>query len=598
VSTEDVQVLIVGGGGCGLSASLMLSDLGVDHLLVERHPDTALMPKAHELTPRTMEILSHHGVAEDVYRLGAPFEHNCAARFYTSLGGSEPWHRQALHREDAWSGGALTAHYRPLSALRHGNLPQKQLEPLLRRHAEARNPGRVRFHHELVSFDQDDDSVTATVRNRTDATTSTVRGAYLLAADGGRTVGPAAGIHLEGPEPFVHTISVHFSADLSPWLDSDDAIIHTIVRPELDGTWLRTGCLAMGPNRYDRHSEEWVATITLPPGQEDRVFDEEEAAQGVRDRLGISDLELTVLRFTRWQIEARLADRYRLGRIFVAGDAAHRHSPFGGLGLNTGIQDAHNLAWKLAAVVHGRADDALLDSYEAERRPVGRRNVDFATTAFFGHLGVAGAFGVLPGAPADHNRRVLEALFSDSEDGRRRRARLHEIFKTLRLEYGAADIELGFHYGDSPVVMPDGTMAPEADAYGHIHNQTARPGHRLPHAWLDRYGRQVATHELLVCGAFLLLAGAAGQSWCEAAERAGSELGIGIHCHCVGQPHELRDRDGVWPDLRGHGEEGAILVRPDGHVAFRHRSLPSHPLDVLHEALGTALCLRQPTRAA
>jgi 2,4-dichlorophenol 6-monooxygenase len=574
----------------------MLSDLGVDHLLVERHPQTALMPKAHELNPRTMEILAHHGVAEDVYRLGAPFEHNCAVRFYTSLGGSERWHRQPLHQEDAWSGGALTAHYRPLSALRHGNLPQKQLEPLLRSHAERRNPGRVRFHHELVAFAQDDEGVVATVRNRTDGIEFTVRAAYLLAADGGRTVGPAAGIHLDGPEPFVHTVSVHFAADLSPWLDSDDAIIHTIVRPELDGTWLRTGCLAMGPGRYDRHSEEWVATITLPPGEEHRVFDEEQAAQGVRERLGIEDLDLEVLRFTRWRIEARLADRYRAGRIFVGGDAAHRHSPFGGLGLNTGIQDAHNLAWKLAAVLHGQADDAMLDSYEAERRPVGRRNVDFATTAFFGHLAVAGAFGVLPGAPPEHNRRTLEALFSDTEDGRRRRTRLHEMFKTLRLEYGAADIELGFHYGDSPAVVPDGTLAPTTDGYGHVHVQTARPGHRLPHAWLDRYGQPIATHDLLVCGAFLLLAGASGQAWCDAARRLSDDVGVEIRSHCIGQPHELRDRDGVWPGLRGHGDTGVILVRPDGHVAFRRESLPSDPFEMLHGVLATALH-RQPARA-
>ena len=240
-----------------------------------------------------------------------------------------------------------------------------------------------------------------------------IRARYLLAADGGKTIGPALGIAMEGPEPFVHTVSVHFAADLSPWLDNDDAILRTFVRPTLDATWMRTGCLAMGPTRYDRHSEEWVVTITLAPGEEDRPFDEELAAAGVRERLNLPELELTVIRFSRWRIEAVLAERYREGRIFLAGDAAHRHSPHGGLGLNTGIQDAHNLVWKLWAVLAGHADERLLESYESERRPVGRRNIDFATTAFFGHLAVAGAFGVLAGAPAEHNRRALEALFSD-----------------------------------------------------------------------------------------------------------------------------------------------------------------------------------------
>lgn len=567
----------------------MLSDLGADHLLVERHPGTALMPKAHELNPRTMEVLHHHGVAGDVYRRGAPFEHNCAARFYTSLGGSEVWHRRLLHREDAWSGGRLAEHYRPLTRFRYGNLPQNQLEPLLREHATQRNPGRVCFNHELTEFSQDPDGVTAVIRERDTGHERTVRAQYLLGADGGRTIGPAVGISLEGPEPFVHTVSVHFAADLSPWMDSDDAIIHSIVRPTLDGTWLRTGCLAMGPTRYDRHSEEWVATVTLPPGEEDRPFDEQAAADGVRERLGIDDLEMRVLHFTRWRIDALLADRYRDGRVLIAGDAAHRHSPFGGLGLNTGIQDAHNVTWKLAAVLAGRADDGLLDAYEAERRPVGRRNVDFATTAFFGHLGVAGAFGVLPGAPPEHNRRALEALFADDEDGRRRFSRLQRMFATLSLEYGAADVELGFHYGDSPAVVPDGTEAPGSDPYGHVHVQTARPGHRLPHAWLDRYGELVATHDLLPVGGFLVLAGARGQAWCEAAAQLGARTGVPIEAHCIGAPHALLDREEVWATLRGHGPDGAILVRPDGHVAYRSAGCPSDATAALEGALDVAL---------
>lgn len=589
---REVDVLVVGGGGCGLAASIMLSDLEVSHLLVERHAQTSLMPKAHQLNPRTMEIFSRHGIAEDVYRLGAPFEHNCAVRFYTSLGGDEPWHRQALHREDAWSGGELTAHYRPLTACRHGNLPQKELEPLLHRHARTRNPEGIRFHHELVGFTQRSDCIVATIRNRDSGAEFDVSAQYMIAADGGRTIGPSLGITLDGPDPFVSTISVHFAADLSPWMDSDDAVIHTIVRPELDGTWLRTGCLAMGPTRFDRHSEEWVVSITLPPGQEHLEFDEQAAAEGVRVRLGIPDLTLTVLRFTRWQIEARLADRYQDGRVFIAGDAAHRHSPFGGLGLNTGIQDAHNLTWKLAAVVHGHAGESLLDSYGAERRPVGRRNVDFATTAFFGHLAVSGAFGVLAGAPADHNRRALEALFADTEDGHRRRIRLRDIFHTLRLEYGAADIELGYHYGDSPAVIPDGTEAPPHDPYGHVYVQTARPGSRLPHAWLDRYGKPLATHDLLRPGRFLLLIGPTGDTWLSAADRLAQNTGVAIDAHRIGGDAELRDRDGRWPQLRGHSDQGCVLVRPDGHVAYRSDRQPEDTYQALEEALSVALSRR------
>jgi 2,4-dichlorophenol 6-monooxygenase len=587
--SEEVDVVIIGGGGCGLAASVMLSDLGVPHMLIERHPGTAIMPKAHVINPRTMEIFAQHGLAEDVYRQGAPFEQNKAVRFYTSLGGDEVWHGREIHREDAWSGGSLTAHYRDLTAYRHGNLPQKELEPLLRRHAEARSFGAVHFNHELLSFTQDDGGVTATICDRNTSVLREVRARYMVGADGGKTVGRALGIALEGPAPFVHTVSVHFAADLSPWLDTDDCIIRSIVRPTLEGTWMRTGCLAMGPTRFDRYSEEWVATITIPPGEEERSFDETLAAAGVRERLNLPELDLEVLRFTRWQIEAVLAERYREGRIFLAGDAAHRHSPHGGLGLNTGIQDAHNLAWKLAAVIGGSADAGLLESYESERRPIGRRNVDFATTAFFGHLAVSGAFGVLPGAPAAHNRRVLEGLFSASEDGCRRRARLHEMFRTLRMEFGAADMELGFHYGDSPVVVADGTKAPPSDPLGHVYVQSTRPGHRLPHAWLDRYGTPVATHQLMRPGAFLLLAGPEGQSWCQAASEIVADRGIALDCHCIGGRSALSDRDGRWRELRGHTDGGVVLVRPDGHVAFRAQDDSPAPRAALQVALSVAL---------
>ena len=561
----------------------MLADLGVEHLLVERHPTTALMPKAHIINPRTMEILALHGLAADVRREGAPPETNAAARWYTSLGGDEPWHGRAVHATDAWSGGALTERYARWTRWRHGNLPQMQFEPLLRGHAEVRNPGRVLFSHELVSLEQDEDGVLTTVRDRERGATTVVRARYLIGADGGKIVGPALGVETEGPAPFVQTVSVYFRADLSPWLDTDDAVLRFIVRPSPEGTWMRTGCLAMGPTRWDRHSETWVATITIPPGTDPEHVDDELAAAGVRERLNLPDLDLEVLRHSRWQVEAVLAERFREGRVFLAGDAAHRHSPHGGLGLNSGIQDAQNLTWKLAAVLAGRAGPALLDSYELERRPVARRNVEFATFCFFNHLAIAPGFGVLPNAPVEHNRAALEALFADSPDGAARRLRLREFMGILRIEFASADMELGFEYADSPAVVPDGTPAPPRDPAALEYVPVARPGHRLPHADLDRAGAATTTHDLLEPGAFLLLAGARGARWCAAAEA------LGIRAHAIGPEEELRAADGAWDELRGHGDEGAVLVRPDGHVAFRSAGTVPDPLAVLGRAYDVAL---------
>jgi 2,4-dichlorophenol 6-monooxygenase len=264
-----------------------------------------------------------------------------------------------------------------------------------------------------------------------------------------------------------------------------------------------------------------------------------------------------------------LAERFQVGRTFLVGDAAHRHSPMGGLGLNTGIQDVHNLAWKLAEVLQGHAPARLLDSYELERQPVSKRRVEFATFSFFNHLSVHGGFGMLPGASVEHNRGVLTALFSDGPDGETRRAQLQEMIHTLRREFQHADIDLGFEYAHSPVVMPDGTPAPPRDPVGHEYQPVARPGHRVPHAWLSRDRSRVSTHDLMRPGQWLLLAGADGEPWVQAAGALAGELGVSLAAHKVGGDSQLQDDEGSWTGLRGHDRQGAILVRPDGHVAFR-----------------------------
>jgi 2,4-dichlorophenol 6-monooxygenase len=592
MTEHDVPVLIVGGGGCGLTASLLLADLGVESLLVERHPSTSVLAKAHILNPRTMEIFDSIGIAEEVYAAGAPPENYSSTRFYTSLGGDDPWDRQLLYRTDSWSGGELAPYYATLSARHTGNLPQKLLEPILRRHAEQRSPGRVLFNHELVGLEQDDSGVTATIKDREKDETYTVRARYVIGADGGKTVGDLVGATMLGPTPFVDMISVHVRADLSAHVPDDDAQIRLFMRPTLDGDWIQFGLVAMGPDHWDRHCEEWHFAVTLPVEQDQSGVEEygaERALSDMRELLKLPDLDAEVLNITHWLVDAVVADRFQAGRVLLAGDAAHRHSPMGGLGLNTAIQDVHNLAWKLAAVVGGSAGPELIDSYEPERRPVGERNVEFSTFAFFNHLAVRAGFGMLPGAPPEHNRAALEALFADTADGATRRARLREFFHTLRMEFGAADIELGYEYAASAGVVPDGSPAPPRDPTGHRYVQVARPGHRLPHAWLLHDGELVTTHGLLRPGAFLLLAGSNGGDWAAAAADAAAELGVAVDALRVGPGLELADRDGAWGELRGHDEYGAVLVRPDGHVAMRSPGAPTDARAALDAALSTAL---------
>jgi 2,4-dichlorophenol 6-monooxygenase len=583
---DSVPVLIIGAGACGLSSSIMLADLGIPSLTIERHPGTALMPKAHILNPRTMEIFRQHGLSDEVYRLGAPRESNSTTRWFTSLGGDKPWDGQELFVTDAWGGNSLRERYARFSASRHGNFPQKDLEPLLLKHARQRPGTDVRFGHELLNLVQDSTGVTARILDRTAGETSTVRARYVIAADGGKTIGAQLGIGMSGPKPFVESMNVYFEADLSSFLSSDDSIIRMFMTPKLDGTWTRSGLLAQGPTHWDRHSESWVMGVNRPPEGE---MTDEYARDAVRERLGLPQLEMTVLRFSRWQIESVLAERYSEGRVFLAGDAAHRHSPAGGLGLNTGVQDAHNLTWKLAAVLTGQASPTLLESYDQERRPVGRRNVEFATFAFFNQLAVSSGLGVMPGAPEEHNRRELEALFAESIEGRERRARLEIFFQSIRMEFQAADVELGFEYSDSDAVVPDGSEAPVRAALGDDYRPTTRPGHRLPHAWLDRYGSSVATHDLMRPGAWLLLIGDEGEAWAEAGLRITADRALQLTVARIGRAFELRDRDGAWEQVRGHGPSGAVLVRPDGHVMFRAPSDEGDASAVLGHALDRTL---------
>jgi 2,4-dichlorophenol 6-monooxygenase len=584
--TRRVPVLIVGGGGCGLTTSLLLSDLGVEHLLVERHSETSHLPKAHYLNQRTMEVFRHAGVADAVYAVAIPQANISRVCWWTTLAGDGPYDRRNLLSIDAFGGGSLAETYTADSPCESCDYPQLRLEPLLRDHAERRNPGGVRFGHELEDFEQDDDGVTATIADRGTGERTRVRADYVVAADGGKTIGPALGVTLEGPTGLADMVSIHFSADLAEWIQDERSMMHKFLNGEGEGAWASGSLGPMGPTP-GRHSEEWVLHFAFRPDDDTR-FDEDEMVPRMRELLKLPTLEPEIHRISHWLIEAVVADRYRVGRILLAGDAAHRHPPTTGLGLNSGIQDAHNLAWKLHAVTAGHADHRLLDSYEQERRPIGARNAEWALMAYQNHaLGYVG-LGFQPGQP-EHNRAALAAFFADTPDGAVRRQRFAEVANTQRMEYQAHDVEIGFAYPEGAVV-PDGSEAPERDPMGTRYTPTTRPGHRLPHAWLTLEGEERSTHDLIRPGRFLLLAGPDGRAWCEAAGVAGERLGVELDAYCVdGSGGELADPAGGWRRHRETGDDGAVLVRPDGHVAWRSHAAAADPVAALHDALASVL---------
>jgi len=390
MSDLDVPVLIVGGGGAGLTASALLSQLGLETLLVNATPTTSVLPKAHVLNQRTMEILADIGAAAEIYRRGTPPGQMAASAFYAGFAGHpDAGHR--LARLECWGAGGTDPDWAAASPCLTTNLPQIRLEPILRERAEELAPGRVRFHHEVVSVEQHDAGVTSVVRDLDAGEEYAVQSRYVLACDAGRTVGPAMGVEMIGPRDVAREISIHMTADLSAWATDPDVLIRWIWVPHMG----RLAVLVpMGPDHWGPQSEEWVFHLNYPY-DDPRALDDEQVQADMRAALGIGDHPVEIHKITRWSLEGIVASNLRVGRVFMVGDAAHRHPPTGGLGLTSAIQDAHNLAWKIAAVLDGTAADALLDSYDPERRSSVQRNVDRSVENALNHLAIGDALGLL-----------------------------------------------------------------------------------------------------------------------------------------------------------------------------------------------------------
>jgi len=585
MSAITTPVLIVGGGGAGLTASMLLSSLGIESLLVSALPTTSTLPKAHVLNQRAMEILREVGVADAVYALGTPAENMRATAWYAGFAGA-PERGRRIGRVETWGTGGENPAWSAASPCRSANLPQIRLEPLLRARAEELAPERVRFHCELVDFSLDADGVDATVLDRARDETFAVRAQYLIACDGGRTIGPKLGVTLEGPRNLANEISIHMSADLSRWSGDPDVLIRWIWPPE-------TGALAvlvpMGPKRWGPDSEEWVLHLNYPPDDR-RALDDVQVEADMRTALGLPELAAKIHKITRWSLEGVLADRFRVGRVFLAGDAAHRHPPTGGLGLNSAIQDVHNLCWKLAAVLRGDASERLLDTYEPERRPVCARNVQRSVENALNQLRIRGVLGLDANAGAEANWKQLSRLWSGRPEDADYRREATIAFASQAMEFDEHNVEAGYRYA-SAAIVPDGTPEPTPIDAIRVYEPSTRPGSPLPHAELeDGEGRRLALLDLVAPGRFLLIAGEDGADWCRAAERVASERRLPVDSVRVGHLQgEHRDVRCAWLRQREITPRGAVLVRPDRFVAWRSLDAMSDPTAALEAVLDAIL---------
>ena len=579
----DVPVLIVGGGGSGLSVLTFLSSLGVDALLIERHGSTSILPKAHFFNQRSMEIFALHGMADAIYARSAPRENMGKLIWMTSLGGEGRFDRRTIIEADMMGCGEAQAPNDAKGFTHATNISQYSLELVLRQQLEKRN-AHMLFRHSLEVFTQDAKGVTAQVKNLDTEEVLEVRAQYMIAADGGRTAGPMLGVQMLGPQGMGDFTSVVFKADLSEYIDNDRAVMRLFIHPERPPNGRFAGCLlTMGPENWNRHSEEFCAIWMTRADDPGATVTNENADSAVRDFFKI-DVPIQVKFVSHWTLVAIVADRFKDGRVILIGDAAHRQTPGAGLGLNSGIQDAHNIAWKLAAILKNGADPALLDTYEVERRPTITRNVNWSLMSMSNTAVQMMAMGISPISPPVVNQMEFGRLFEDSPEGDTKRALLKEIMRTQRIEYNAHDMDMGFSY-DAGALVPDGSPPPWRDPLGSDYRPTARPGRRLPHAWLDVDGQRRSTHELIPSGGYLILTGVSGGPWCVAAEKAAAELGLKMATYKIGSGGDAMELTAQWWGQSEIDDDGVVLVRPDGHVGFRSRTMVKDPYSALISAL-------------
>ncbi len=564
--TIETDVLVVGSGPAGLSTAVGLASHGVNHIVITKYQWTANTPRAHITNQGAMEIFRDFGVEKDVLEKAVPHELMGDTVFCTSLTGEE------IGRIHTWGTHPLReADYTLSSPTQNCDIPQNLLEPILLTRA-AKLGSKVRFNTEFISFVQDATGVTTTVLDRISGTEYTIRSKYLVGADGGRSkVAEQAQLPMEGQMDIAGSMNIVFKADLSQYVAHRPSVLYWVLQP---GSTI--GGIGLGLVRMVRPWDEWLIVWGYDISQPAPEVTDEMAISLVRNLVGEPELEVKIESTSVWGNNKMYATAMNNGRVYCMGDATHRHPPSNGLGSNTSVQDAFNLAWKLAYVLQGKAGEALLDSYTQERAPIAKQIVLRANKSIEEFGGILQALGILDTNDPKVMQTRIEARRDNTPEGAKRRAELKTALELKDYEFNAHGVELGQRYA-STAVLKDGTPEPamtrDPELYYH---PTTWPGARLPHAWLGKDGYKVSTKDITGKGKFALLTGISGEKWAAAANAVAKELGVEIDVHVIGAGRQYTDLYEDWTRLREVGEDGCVLVRPDQYVAWRSDSLPAN----------------------
>ncbi|UJA77494.1 FAD-dependent monooxygenase [Bacillus cereus] len=537
MESNDVPVLIIGGGLSGLASALFLAKHNIEYLLIERHLSTAIHPKAGGITFRTMELFRELGLEQRIRSTGKTLE-NCRGRIAVHTIAEANQEELAQMRANQYENDEkLLQKIEEISPSKQTACYQITLEEIMLQEARTLG-GELSFYHELVSYEQNEQGVIATIRNRETEKESVIHCDYVIAADGAKSkIREQLGISTEGRGTIGgYYMNIYFEADLSEFIQGDAFGFTMVLHPEVLG--------ALIPVDNERR---WIYHVSYDPlkGERPEDFTIERCKQIIQTAIGSTNVEPEIVSVLPWKAAESTATKFQDNRIFLVGDSAHIMPPTGGFGSNTGIQDAHNLAWKLAAVIKGKAKPKLLETYHEERYPVAKLTTDYASSLLF--------------------------RAANREEG------------SLNNMDGLA-VTVGYQYC-SEAIIDDSVTPHRMDSV----ELNGRPGTRAPHFFGTYDGKEVSILDLLG-NDFVLLTIAENRTWAECVQNVSSTLGINIKFYSVGLSGDFIAQENIFSELYGLEDGGAVLIRPDAFIGWRSEKEVVNLDVVLEEVMSNLLC--------
>ncbi|MBO6639325.1 MAG: FAD-dependent monooxygenase [Roseitalea sp.] len=575
----ETEVLVVGTGPSGASAAALLSRYGVRTLLVNKYGWTAPTPRAHITNQRTMEVVRDLGLEDDVKRYAVPNELMGENTICASLAGEE------FGRINTWGTNVRRrADYDECSPTSMCDIPQNLLEPILVKSA-ALNGGKVRFDTEYLSHVQDETGVTAMLRDRLTGAEISVRAKYMIGADGANSrVLADLDLPLEGKMGLSGSINMVFEADLTRFVAHRPSVLYWVIQPGSD-----IGGLGIGVVRMVRPWNKWLAIWGYDVEQGPPDLDNAFATRIVHNLIGDDAVPVSIEATSTWTVNDMYATRLHKGRVFCAGDAIHRHPPTNGLGSNTSIQDSFNLCWKIAMVLRGQADESLLETYTTERAPVARQVVGRANKSLGDFPPIAVALGLPQAKSVEEMYANMARRKESTPEAEDQRARLRAAIAGTDYVYNAHGVEMNQRYA-GPAIVDDESGAEIFEDEELYHQASTRPGAPVPHVWVYRAdGHRISTKDLCGKGRFTLLTGLGGEGWRDAAAAVRETHGVEVDVHIIGPGQAHEDHYGDFARIRDTSDSGALLVRPDFHIAFRAQAVSGDASNTLVGAMGQIL---------